>query len=149
MTSSRRTFLAGTAAALAANVPALAATGDPTLRTRRIDVHHHLLPPAYVTAAGPALIAQAPDFAFVLRDWSPARSIEAMDQSGIATAITSLSTPGVFSAGAAGARALARACNDFAAGMMRDHPGRFGMFATLPMPDVDGSLAEIAYALDV
>jgi predicted TIM-barrel fold metal-dependent hydrolase len=31
----------------------------------------------------------------------------------------------------------------------RDHPGRYGVIATLPLPQVDASLAEIGYALDV
>jgi len=149
--TSRRVFLAsgGAAAALFAGSASLAAGADPTFRTRRIDVHHHLLPPPYVDLMGDALRKQAPDFAFVLQQWSPARSLEAMDGAGIATAITSLSTPGVFAGDVAAARKLARACNEYAAGMARDHAGRFGFWATLPMPDVEGSLAEIAYALDV
>ena len=31
---------------------------------------------------------------------------------------------------------------------MRDHPGRFGYFATLPMPDIAASLAELRRAFD-
>ena len=105
--------------------------------------------PPYVDAAGDALRRQAPDFAFVLSQWSPAHSIEAMDASGIATAVTSLSTPGVFQGDVQDARRLARACNEYAAGMARTYPGRLGFWATLPMPDVEGSLNEIAYAMDV
>ena len=44
---------------------------------------------------------------------------------------------------------LARHCNEYAAELRRDHPLRFGMFASLPLPDVDASLKEIGYALDV
>jgi predicted TIM-barrel fold metal-dependent hydrolase len=43
---------------------------------------------------------------------------------------------------------MARYCNDYAAQMVKDHPGKFGRFVALPLPDLDGSLAEIAYGLD-
>jgi predicted TIM-barrel fold metal-dependent hydrolase len=44
---------------------------------------------------------------------------------------------------------MARLCNEYGAGMARDHKGRFGLFATLPMLDIEASLKEIEYALDV
>jgi predicted TIM-barrel fold metal-dependent hydrolase len=82
--------------------------------------------------------------------WTPARSLAEMDANGIAVAILSLaSTHGVwFDADPATIPALARTCNEYAVKMIRDTPGRFGVFATLPMPDVDASLKEVKYAFD-
>src|SRR5204863_6167587 len=41
-----------------------------------------------------------------------------------------------------------RDCNDAGAKVVRDYPGRFRLFAVLPLPDVDGSMKELEYALD-
>jgi 6-methylsalicylate decarboxylase len=95
------------------------------------------------------MLAQVVSSKPALVDWKREDSLAALDRNGIQTAITSVSTPGVWWGDNAAARKLARACNEFAAEMSRDFPGRYGFFAALPFPDVDGSLEEIAYALDV
>lgn len=76
-------------------------------------------------------------------------SIEQMDRNGVATALVSLVQPGIWLGDVERSRSLARDCNEYGARMATDHPGRFGLFAAIPLPDADGSLSEIAYALDV
>lgn len=116
---------------------------------RRIDVHHHLMPPHYIAAAGhERLFRDSPSKLRMPLEWTPERSVEEMDRHGIETAITSIATPGVWFDDNAAARRLARECNEYAARMSEDHPGRFGVFASLPLPDVDGCLHEIEYAFD-
>lgn len=105
-----------------------------------INVHHHILPPAFVAAQRDEILYFARDPAVL--DWSPARALEQLDQFGIGTAYTSLGVPGAADAG------LARTCNEYAASLARDHPDRFGVFASLPLPDVDASLDELEYAFD-
>jgi 6-methylsalicylate decarboxylase len=109
----------------------------------RIDVHHHFFPAAYL--AGVPSNAASPE----ARAWTLERSIADMDRAEIATAVLSITNPGTWFGNDADARRLARTCNDESAQMIADYPGRFAMFATLPLPDVEGSLIELAYALDV
>jgi predicted TIM-barrel fold metal-dependent hydrolase len=108
----------------------------------RIDVHHHFYLPQYLAVMGE--MAKRP----MVRDWSIARSLEEMDKNGVGTAVLSLSPPGLHHMGREETRRLARAVNEHAATMRRAHPARYGHFASVPMPDVDATLAEIAYALD-
>jgi predicted TIM-barrel fold metal-dependent hydrolase len=72
-----------------------------------------------------------------------------MDKAGVATAISSITAPGVAFADQELGRKLARECNEYAAKLVQDYPGRFGIFAMLPLTDIDGSLAELAYSLDI
>ena len=116
-----------------------------------IDTHHHFYPPDYQKAwLDWEAARKLPHFPTQVA-WTRAKTIEEMDKSGIKTAILSLaSTPGVwFDAGPEAASRMARSCNEYAADMMREYPGRFGLFATLSMLDIDATLKELVHALDV
>jgi len=151
----RRAFLksaalAGSATVLASvSLRAQSAVPAAHAKRNRIDVHHHILPPAYMEQARDQILAISDRDHSHLLNWTPARAIEEMDQNGIATAITSLGLPGVWFNGAKTGRSMARTCNEYAARLVKDYPGRFGLFAAVPLPDPDGSLHEIAYAFDV
>jgi len=112
----------------------------------RIDVHHHILPAEYVSALAGMGITGGGGIPFPR--WSVEAALCLMDRHGIEAAVTSISSPGVHFGDAAAARDLARRCNEISARLVADHPGRFGAFATLPLPDVDGALRELEYALD-
>jgi predicted TIM-barrel fold metal-dependent hydrolase len=118
---------------------------------RLIDVHHHLFPPGY--ADGPAratLMSQSGGRSnATIASWTPGASLAEMDRCGIASAMLSVATPGTWFGDAAESRDLSRMCNEYGAKLARDHSGRFGSFSSLPLPDVEGSLREIAYSLDV
>ena len=138
----RRGFVAGAAAA-----GALAASGCATTQPagpHRIDVHHHISPPAWVTALKGVKLDSPP-----VNNWTPQRSIDDLDRGGVATAITSPTQPAAGFLNAADASAVVRASNEYARKLADDSRGRFRMFAMLPMPHVDETLKEIAYALDV
>jgi 6-methylsalicylate decarboxylase len=115
---------------------------------RRIDVHHHILPPRWLEEERERMSGRALDFARVAK-WTPSMSLEAMDRAGIATTVTSISTVIVRPDDPKRAHALARDCNEYAARLCQDHPGRFGSFALLPLPHIDECLKEIEYAIDV
>ncbi|MFM9968024.1 MAG: amidohydrolase family protein [Burkholderiales bacterium] len=111
----------------------------------RIDVHHHPSPPSYLRLRGEREGAHGPQ-----QSWTVAKSIEDMDKSGVATSVLSLPHAAglIFSGGNDEARRVVREWNEYMALLSRDYPGRFGVFAALPILDIEGSLAEAAYAFD-
>jgi predicted TIM-barrel fold metal-dependent hydrolase len=110
--------------------------------TRSIDVHAHFLPEAYREA----LVRHGhdrPDGFPHIPEWSATEHVAAMDRLGIETSLLSISSPGV-----AFGEELARLTNEEGRRAVVDHPGRFGLFASLPLPDVDAAMAEIARSCD-
>ncbi len=115
-----------------------------------IDVHHHIVPPFYLAEYGDRIAAsRGGRISPAWLEWTPDRALSEMDKHGVATAVISLSTPGVWFGDKQQARDISRRCNEYAAELASRHPGRFGRFATIPLPDVEGSLREIEHACDV
>jgi predicted TIM-barrel fold metal-dependent hydrolase len=142
---SRRQLLVGGAAAMAAGVgglyaPQVLAQAKP----HRIDVHHHIVPPTWLAAMDIIGRTNPP-----LAHWSVQKTLDDMDKGGVATSIASPTTPQVTPLGKGAAVRVARESNEYAKKLMVDHPGRFGVFATLPLPHIDEALKEIAYAFDI
>jgi 6-methylsalicylate decarboxylase len=114
---------------------------------RRIDVHHHMLPPEYARLTRDRILQITSGDPTVL-NWTPEVTFAQMEQYGVASAILSLPVPGTWHQGQDNSRKLARIANEYGARLSKDHPGKFGVFAAIPLPDVEGSLKEIEYAFD-
>lgn len=153
----RRSFLRsitafGATTALAApaiwshGVPAIAETaaGKP----HRIDVHHHMFPPFAQELWKKENVRTTP----VLMRWTVQSTLDQMEKAGVQTTILSVLASGGFNLPTLGVeehRRLIRMANDYAVKLRSEHPGRFGIFAYIYLPDIDGALKEIEYALDV
>lgn len=139
----RREMMAGLAMTGLATAWGGRAAGAQGAGSGRIDVHAHLTPPEYM-ADPVARKAMTPPSV----RWAIDKHLEEMDRAGVATAMLSITNPGVWFGDVAQGRRLSRIVNLYAADLVRSHPGRFGMFVALPLPDIEGSLSELAYGLD-
>jgi predicted TIM-barrel fold metal-dependent hydrolase len=146
--SNRRSFLTtalasiGLAATARLSSSALFAQ-EVAARANRIDLHHHFSPPAWIAeVSGRPMLNQANP------NWLPEHSIEDMDRGDCAAAVISITNPGLYFGDRATTRRLARECNEYGARLVQAHPTRFGLFAAMPLPDVDATLAEIEYAYE-
>jgi 6-methylsalicylate decarboxylase len=114
---------------------------------KRIDVHCHFIPNFYrveLEAHG----LHRPDGIASIPRWSAADALATMDLLGVETAFLSISSPGVHFGEDMAARALARRVNEEGARLTELHKGRFGFFASTPLPDSEGAVVEARYALD-
>jgi predicted TIM-barrel fold metal-dependent hydrolase len=142
----RRTCLAAIAATVTGTI---AGTGTSAFgqaksaKPHRIDIHSHFTLPSW--AAEMARMNRLTDGS---KNWSISKHIEDMDQGGVELSIMSVTTPAFQGMSVDLARRLAREANDYAAKLAADHKGRLGHFVAVPMPDVEGTLREIAYGLD-
>jgi predicted TIM-barrel fold metal-dependent hydrolase len=145
--SRRGIFRAALGAAAALSLPTWAAAQPaPTARRKLIDVHHHYYSKAFIDS----YLESAPLPPFI-RSWTPSRMIEEMDKNNVDKSILSISTVPQhwFKLKPEQTRPLVRTINESGAQLVQDHKDRHGFFAFVTCSDVEGSLSEIAYALDV
>lgn len=117
--------------------------------TGLVDVHAHFTTDPYIAAAKAAGHVRAdgmPEQHWPR--WSAEEHLRLMDDLGIARSMLSISSPGVHFGDDAAARDLARSVNEAGAAVVARHPDRFGLFASLPLPDVAGALDELRHAFD-
>ena len=122
---------------LAQRKPAAAAVSS-----ARIDIHHHIVPPSLLQALGAQRMGAAS------ANWTTARALDDMEKAGVSAGMTSIAPAGDPFRDASTAVRLCRECNEYAARLATDHPRRFGVFAALPLPNIDASLREIEYSFD-
>jgi predicted TIM-barrel fold metal-dependent hydrolase len=158
----RRTLIqAALGLTTASVVPGIAAAADPkpadkpgpagttgTCGCGRVDVHAHFLPDSYQKALTAAGIRQA-DGGIPIPTWSAEAHLAMMAQYNIATSILSISSPGLQFVAADRRAALARAVNEEGAALRKDHPEKFGFFASLPVTDMPAALVELDHAFDI
>jgi predicted TIM-barrel fold metal-dependent hydrolase len=152
-TSRRGLIGAGLGTAAMAVVGTSAADGKSHSKKRRryrenqrIDMHAHHVGPGYRAALGGAGINAIGGIP--IPEWSPEAAIKFMDAHGIALQMLSVSDPGVDFLPTPDATALARSTNDYVAGVVKDHPKRFGAFGVVSLQDVQAARSEAARALD-
>lgn len=110
----------------------------------RIDFHQHIMPPGYADWLDQRITVTYPQ-----PKWTPEAAIAANDALGNQGSYMSVSSPGIQFGNTKESREYARRCNEYTAKVSSDRPDRLGWFAVMVLPDVEGSIAEAVYALDV
>lgn len=112
----------------------------------KIDIHTHHIPPPYLSAISKLNLSHFDGmpmaFCSEALSWNMEKQIAHQDSLNISKAYLSISSPGTHLTPGddQAARELTKACNDWTFSQLSD---RIGMFASLPLPDVKGSILEI------
>ena len=119
-----------------------------------VDVHSHIITPEFVSALDKE--GRLMDEGFPLPKYNVESHLKWMDEAGVETSVLTLAAPQPISlthnpspdGEGGGGEAVIRLCNEAAARIKREHPGRFLFCAALPLPDVNAAIGEAIYALD-
>ena len=140
-----RAGVAGSALLLPRAIPLAQA---PAANPRRVDVHHHLISPAWKAQMKKWNGLKYVQGYETAQSYDVAKDVEQMDMGGVERSYLSVTTPGMWFGDIDETRRVVRAQNEYGAQLLQQYKGRFGYFATVPLPDVDASLREIEYAYD-
>ncbi|EXJ75087.1 uncharacterized protein A1O5_01783 [Cladophialophora psammophila CBS 110553] len=115
----------------------------------RIDTHSHAIPARWRQHCMDLGYGDTDGISMV-QGWTVEAHLATMDNAKISKSILSITSPGTHlkPGDDAFARRLTRETNEDLADICAAHPDRFAFFASLPLPDIEGSLAEIDHALD-
>ncbi|MBQ7498559.1 MAG: amidohydrolase family protein [Selenomonas sp.] len=115
---------------------------------RKIDIHAHAMLPAYIEGLKKLGIDPLAEEGFPLPQWSAEAHLAFMAEAGIDYTVLSLATPHIYNGDEKLTCEVARQINEETAALCRQYPDKFGFVATVPFPSIDGSLQEIAYAME-
>ncbi len=114
----------------------------------KIDVHAHYFPPAYnemLKRHGLTVL----DGGFPRPEWNEEIQLAQMEQLGVTYSALSISSPHLHMGDPAEAVEVARASNEYGAGLAAKNPQQFAVLASLPLPEIDASVKEAVYCRDV
>ena len=111
-----------------------------------IDVHSHIITPDFLSSLEKE--GRLMDEGFPLPKYDAEAHLRWMDEAGVQTSVLTLAAPQPGSASEVGGKTVIRLCNEAAARLKQEHPGRFLFCAALPLPNVDAAIREAVYALD-
>ena len=113
------------------------------------DVHQHYVPECYRQALLSHADAKGTESdGLPTPDWDVEKHLKWMDAMNIKVAFLSLASPHPYWGDKKETAELVRRINDEGAKIAQNCPGRLKLLATLPLPDVDRSIEEIAHAYD-
>ena len=117
------------------------------MNKKTIDVHHHFYTPEYINELSTVGVVEGGGSQ--IPQWKPENSLEVMERYGIDVSILSVPMPVWYFKDAKKMSEVVRSLNEFGADTVRKWPSKFGVLATLPLPDVEATLNEINYAFDI
>lgn len=109
---------------------------------KRIDTHVHYLPPAYEAMLDRRNLTTL-DGGFPRPKWSEEALFQQMDEMNILYSLLSISSPHLHMGDTQEAIETAGRCNEYGAELGNRYPDKIGIMASLPLPEVEASIAEV------